>query len=179
MSPPPPSSVEIMHAAYQKEQFSLAYVHAVTTVAGYTLEHVQVDIDSVDAIICSTDRTGNVHSPRCEVQVKCTHVNIATETELPFQLKMKNYDDLRDPNVLVPTILVVVFTPRDLDGWLEHSEEQLVLRRCGYWVSLRGLPEVISSARNPRPTVKLPRRQRFNVEQVRGVMGRIAAGGLP
>jgi len=32
----------------QQEQFSLAYIHAIASVAGYSIEEIRVDIDSID-----------------------------------------------------------------------------------------------------------------------------------
>jgi len=38
----------------------------------------------------------------------------------------------------VPRILVVVTVPAVAQEWLSQSEEEMVLRHCGYWISLRG-----------------------------------------
>ena len=56
----------------QKEQFSLSFCHAVATVAGYSMEEIRVDIDSVDFTILSSDTDGLLKKPRLDVQLKCT-----------------------------------------------------------------------------------------------------------
>lgn len=168
-----------MYITQQKEQFSLAYVHAIATVAGYALADIRVDDDSVDCLLCSRGRSGRVHSPRVEVQLKCTASHAPGPEHLAFPLSMKNYDDLRDPEVHVPHVLVVVCVPNDVTDWLVHSEEQLALRRCGYWMSLRDLPPQASAAKDPRVTVHLPRSQHFSVAQLQAIMSRVATGGLP
>jgi lysine/ornithine N-monooxygenase len=59
----------------QKQQLSVAYVHAVAASAGYAFQVRTVDEDSVDALIAAT---GYVHhqavlrSLRIEVQLKAT-----------------------------------------------------------------------------------------------------------
>ncbi|MEO5365717.1 MAG: DUF4365 domain-containing protein [Magnetococcus sp. WYHC-3] len=93
-----------------------------------------------------------------------------------FPLKLKNYDDLRDARVMVPRVLVVVRVPRDLAQWAEASEEQLLLRHCGYWVSLRGEPTTDNAT---SMTVSVPRNQIFTVDALKVLMTRIGAGGTP
>jgi len=50
----------------------------------------------------------------------------------------QQYDDLRRETHASPRILAVLFLPPKVEDWLTHSHEQLVLRKCAYWVSLRG-----------------------------------------
>jgi hypothetical protein len=160
----------------QKEQYSRAYLLAVAAVAGFSWSQPSVDDDSVDLTLHQRGGGGSVRSPRLDVQLKCKAAPTPTESEFSLSIKLKNYDDLRDPTVLVPRILVVVLVPDDLGDWLAHSEAELALRRCAYWVSLRGLPP---STNKTGQTVTLQRQQTFNVQSLRGIMGRIAGGGLP
>lgn len=50
------------------------------------------------------------------------------------------------------------------------------MRRCGYWVSLRGLPP---SQNETGQTVQIPRRQMFTVPSLQGILQRISQGELP
>lgn len=85
-----------------------------------------------------------------------------------FALKMKNYDDLRDPKVLVPRLLICVLLPSDdPSSWLEHSEENLSVMKCGYWESLKDLPPKENSH---TVTVQIPKTQIFNVESLKALM---------
>jgi hypothetical protein len=79
-----------------------------------------------------------------------------------YPLNLKNYNDLRI-NALVPRILVVVLVPENLADWLVQSEDELLMRHCGYWVSLRGLPETPNAT---TVTVELRRSNQFTVEAV-------------
>ena len=91
-------------------------------------------------------------------------------------MKLKNYNDLRDTTVQVPRILIVVLVPDALNEWLDHTEPQMAMRRCGYWLSLRGLPDSLNAAGQ---TVQMRRAHLFTITQLQAIMGRIGQGGLP
>lgn len=165
-----------MDLSQRKEQFSEAYVHAVATVAGYRLSPPNVDDDSVDWTIAARGGGGTLRSPKLDIQLKCTGDDDRPDDVMPFRLSRKNYDDLRWPDYQVPRMLVVVVVPTDISQWLNHTEDELALRRCGYWTSIRG--------RAPTPntstvTIDLPRTQQFTVAELTGIMGRVGSGGLP
>jgi hypothetical protein len=52
----------------QKEQFSVAFVHAVASVAGVKIIRAEVDDDSIDV---GLERTGGC-APKLDLQLKCT-----------------------------------------------------------------------------------------------------------
>lgn len=163
-----------IHSSLHKEQFSRAYVRAIAAASGYSVYEPNVDHESVDIGI-SSGALGLFRSPRLELQVKCS-ASVISGNKIAFELKRKNYDDLRHTNLLVPRILVVVIVPDDIAEWTEHTEEGLILRRCGYWVSLFGLPEVDNKR---SVTVYLPRQQRFDSLKLHQMMSAIASGGHP
>ncbi len=131
-----------MDIAQQKEQFSFAYLRAVAAVAGYALYRPEVDDDSVDWGLAARGEAGTPRRPRCEVQLKCTARDLLDADRIRFPLKRKNYDDLRDADVLVPRVLVVVLVPPSLTDWLRQTEEELAMRHAAYWLSLRDHPDV-------------------------------------
>ncbi len=167
-----------MHITQQQEQFSRAYIHAIASVAGFTIYTPQVDDDSIDLGIAQKGGRGTIRSPRLEMQLKCTYSH-KLDSSLPhfnYPLKRKNYEDLRIPNVMIPRILVVVRVPEDITDWLcHHSEQRQSLRYGGYWLSLRGMAHKNQST----ITVSLPRSQQFTVDALQGIMQRISQGGLP
>lgn len=165
-----------MNLDMQKEQFSRAYVQAVAACAGFAWSIPSVDDDSVDMSLHQTGGGGTVRSPKVELQLKCEAAPSPTEDGFSRSIKLKNYDDLRDATVLVPRILVVVLVPDQITDWLGHSEAELAIRRCGYWVSLRGWP---ASANATGQTVQIPRAQTFTVQSLQGIMQRIGQGELP
>ena len=158
----------------QKEQFSIAYVRAVIATARFNIYKPEVDDDSIDLGIAASGSLELPVRPRLELQLKCTADEGALrEGIIQFRLKVKNYNDLR-LDALVPRALVVVLVPSRVDDWLTQSEEQLVMRKCGYWLSLLGEPEVENTE---TITVQVPRTQQFTPAALQGIMTRINNGG--
>jgi hypothetical protein len=160
----------------QKEEFSRAYVQAIAACAGFASSRPSVDDDSVDMTLHQTGGGGTIRSPRVDLQLKCTASQTPQRETFTHWLSLKNYDDLRIINLLVPRILVVVLVPDALDDWLGHSEAEMALRRCGYWVSLRGLPP---SENETGQSVVIHRTQQFTVDSLQAIMERIGRGDLP
>lgn len=157
----------------QKEQLSVAYVHAVAARAGFTCQPQTVDIDSVDVIVAASGMvhsTSMVRSPRLALQLKASSSIELGQTHVAFPLPVKNYNDLRAES-LVPTLLVVLMLPRDPSQWLETAEEGMISRRWAYWVSLLGMPETPNST---TVTINLPRSQKFTVDQLQDLMERVS-----
>lgn len=157
----------------QKEQFSIAYVRAVIAAAGFTVYTPEVDDDSIDLGITGSAPFDLPIRPRVEVQLKSTANQRALhQGQVHFPLKIKNYDDLRLPS-LVPRVLLLVVMPDDVSDWLRHTEEELVLSGCGYWLSLFGYP---STENTESVTVQIPRAQQFTPEALRAIMKRVNDG---
>jgi hypothetical protein len=151
----------------QKEQLGNAYVRAVASVAGYGVHRPEPDDDSVDLVVSARGAVGSYRSPRLDVQVKCTARDCMTAEAVRYPLRAKNYDELRGEGFLVPRILVVVTVPVAAQEWLSQSEEEMILRHCGYWISLREAP---ASENIHSVTVNIPRRNVFDVEALRRLM---------
>lgn len=162
-----------------KEAFSHAYVRAIAHAAGYFVHEANrpVDDDGIDLTILSRGTGGAVRSPRLDLQVKGTARLISEgplEDVFPFDLPVKNYDELRSSEEFqVPRILVVVVVPDDAARWVSATEQELVMRHCGYWKSLRGEP---ASGNDTMQRVKLSRSARFHVDQVKDIMDSIREG---
>ena len=168
-----------MDLSSQKEKFSEAYVLAVAATAGYGTYKPSPDDDSVDfGIAARTSSQANgvvtMRSPRLELQLKCTAA--PSGDSLSFPLKLKNYEELRANNFVIPRILVVVLVPELATDWLAHSETELCMRRCGYWVSLRGKP---ATSNTKNITIQIPRQNQFTVLALQAMMQRLAQGELP
>ena len=71
--------------------------------------------------------------------------------------------------VLIPDKL-----PDDQSQWLNQSEDELCLRRCGYWLSLRGEPETTNT---DSVTVYLPRQQILTAGAIKNIMQQIETRG--
>lgn len=166
----------MMDLSQRKEQFSFAYVRAVAAAAGFAVSEPSVDDDSIDLQIAGRSTAGSVTRPRLEVQVKCT-ADVALETDrFSYPLPVKNYDDLRDANVLVPRVLMVVRVPADVDRWVVGQDDRLCLHHCGYWASLRGMPGTENAQ---TVSIRIDRVNRIDPGSLHGIMERIGAGGEP
>lgn len=158
-----------------KEQFSIAYVRAVAAAAGYSVYVPSVDDDSVDIGIASR-LTSLVKSPRLELQVKCSGLPTMSNDIICYELKRKNYDDLRCVNLLVPRILVLLLVPDVTSEWFNHTEECFSLRRCAYWVSLLGHAPITNKR---SVTIHLPRSQMFGPQTLAALLRVVANGSRP
>ena len=151
-----------------KERFSLAYIGAVASRAGYYIIEPRVDQDSVDGIIMGDFG----RRPRIDFQAKATARNILRESHLAFSLSVKNYNDLR-ADTRIPRILIVVLVPGDTSQWLSQTHDELCLRNCGYWISLDGQPP----RRNARSvTIDVPTSNMFSSEQLADLMRKAERG---
>jgi len=112
------------------------YVLAVAATAGYGTYKPSPDDDSVDfGIAARTTALANgvvtMRSPRLELQLKCTAASTPLGDSLSFALKLKNYEELRADNFVIPRILVIVLVPDVAADWLAHSESELCMRLLG------------------------------------------------
>jgi hypothetical protein len=145
-----------------KERLSISYVNAVAAVCNFGCEITSIDMDSIDAsITCNGMLAADsvIRSPEIKLQLKATeNLQLNTDNNFPFPLKIKNYDDLRG-NTLTPRLLVVLNLPLGLNNWLSHSINDLILRNCAYWVNLRGES---ASTNTTNVTVYLPNSNIFS-----------------
>jgi hypothetical protein len=160
-----------VHLTARIERFSLAYIAAVAASAGYELLESSVDLDSVDGML----RSATGARPRIEFQAKGSTQSLLKADHIAYPLSRKNYDELR-PATIIPRFLFVVLLPDDEMAWLSHSEDELALRHCGYWLSLRGFRQVDNEQ---SVTVHLPRAQQLTVDQLRRLMARAEDGPVP
>jgi hypothetical protein len=157
----------------EKQQLSVAYIHAVAARAGYACQVINVDDDSVDVQLAAR---GWVHeravfrSPKIDVQLKATAQPVLKDDHLAFALPLKNYNELRE-EALVPRLLVVLLLPEDDRHWLEQTEDQMISRHCGYWRTLLGQPATTNAT---SVTVHLPRRQQLTVVGLRTLMEKVS-----
>ncbi|AKT37193.1 DUF4365 domain-containing protein [Chondromyces crocatus] len=144
-----------------KEHLALAYVYAVATRARCSFDQPRVDRDSIDVKLGfrnDGDPEAVLRSPELALQVKACTTAPTSDADLTFFLKRKNHHDLVK-RAQTPRLLVVVHLPSDPAEWLHLSEQQLVLRRCGYWLDLKGHTPTMNETGE---TVRLPRHQIFD-----------------
>jgi hypothetical protein len=71
---------------------------------------------------------------------------------------------------------VIVLVPERVTDWIKQTEEELCLRYCAYWVSLRGMPDTTNTT---NVTIEIPRSNQFTPDALQTIMQRISFGELP
>ena len=159
-----------MHLNDQKEQFSLAYIHAVAARAGYQFEIPSRDRASVDGEISSDEGL----FPAFKFQAKSTSADLVDDDDVVYDLDVKNYNDLCVVS-RQSGILILVSVPERLADWTSASDDALCMHCTGYWHSLRG-EAPSSNSRTER--IRFPKTQLFNADQLPTLMGQVADGAL-
>lgn len=161
-----------------QEEFSYAYIHAITAGAGFSFQVATRlgDNSGVDATICAFGKKGTTKGRSLYLQVKSSYQNKKSEDHI-------NYDDLdyTDYNALIddqpyanPFILVLVLVPKNQIEWTVQSDKELCLRYSAYWLSLRGEAPITKSKR-----IKIPISQQLTVSSLQSIMQSIRLGGAP
>ena len=155
----------------QKEALSRAYVQAVAARAGYATADYDFDRDGVDVRI----QAGGAMRPALDLQLKAT-VNLGQlhDGHFRFPLKRRNYDLLRG-QTQTPRLLVVLDLPRDQREWLTITVDELVLRRCAYWLNLKGYE---ATENRWEVTVRIPSGNLFDVDGLRALMKKSRKGSI-
>lgn len=166
-----------MYLNEQLEEFSRAYAAAVAAVAGMAWSRPSVDLDSVDLTVTARGLNYEIRGPKVDLQLKCTGHPVLDRGRQwhSLRLRRKNYNDLSPVRVAVPRILVLVCVPPDPGDWVRQSADEMVLRGCGYWVSLRGLTPIEAHSK----VVRVPTANIFSPTALDGMMQRIGGGGHP
>lgn len=145
----------------RKEELSKAYVHAVAAASGLTIGAWSQDHGCVDVSIKAADKAV------IDLQLKATsRQSIERADHLAFQLEPGHYDTLRRAEVAAPHYLVVLWLPEAEEDWWAHSVEQLLIRKCAYYVLMTGMPARDAEA----PTVRVPLDQPFGPDALLRLM---------
>ncbi len=158
-----------------KSELSYAYLHAVVSRCGCACEVSGHHSDGmgVDVRVHHKGQMipGTLTRFTVDVQLKATSEPPGIQNNrISFWLRAKNYNELRDPDVPNPQVLVVLFLPPDPGEWLTWTAESLITRRCAYWLSLHEAPTGSQSGQ----TVYIPGTNVFSVEEFRILLSRFA-----
>lgn len=158
----------------QKEQISVGYVHVLAARNRYKLGHWTVDDGCLDVTIGTSGTLGGgeISAPKLDLQLKATSdPSVVHKGFISCELPVDHYDQLR-ARASTPKLLVVLVLPPDEDRWVEHSVDELVLRRCAYWEKMTGKPPADAGQRSI--TVRVPTANVFSPEGLRGLMERLS-----
>jgi hypothetical protein len=158
-------------------ELSYAYLHAVASLAGVICEGTgrhsdDAGVDATLRVKGALAEDSVLTSFTVDVQLKATTARPVEQAgQYLFALKMKNYHELRSIRTNIPKVLIVLYLPAETGGWLSHSPEALVMRRCAYWLSLRNAPEVDNEASR---TVRIPTANVLSSDQLRALLTRFS-----
>jgi hypothetical protein len=159
---------------HRQEALCRAYVQAVAAIAGVSTS-VPVPDYGVDLSLREIVRRGQRYLDgrlQLDLQLRSTTRACLTDTHVGYDLEVEMHAFLRE---LTPIrcLLVVLVLPDDEALWLNQTMEDLVVRHCSYWYSLRGAtPSTASSS----VRVSIPRQQVFSAEAVHTILERLRKG---
>jgi hypothetical protein len=156
---------------HRQEALCRAYVQAVAGAAGLITSKPEPDygIDlSLRMVLLRAHRRWDA-SVQLDLQLKSTAGQDPAGTNISYDLDVDAYEALRAIDTPCPRLLVVLL-PEDEAEWLHQTPEQLALRRCAWWMSLKGWPEK-TARRSVR--VAIPGANVFSVAAVKSLMQRV------
>ena len=154
-----------------QEQFGFAYVRAIISHAGFTMEGSGTDIYSNDFTIYG--RVDHILT-MINIQMKTKLISEKMDFSKPhfsYPLPRKNYTDMlpiQGTYRRVPHLLVVLLLPNKEER-LMHTTEKMELRQCAYWVDLFGLPNDLEPEQVHK-TVHVPFKNVFSPHQLKKLM---------
>lgn len=164
-------------------ELSYAYMHAVASKAGIGCKVGSRHDDNagIDAELTGWGpfpNGGYRQEIDIKVQLKAT-VKQPVECDESWSYSLAGiarYDDLRSEAISTPRILVVLFLPENKAEWLNLDDTALILRKCAYWVSLRGAKP---STNNSAQTIYLPKANRFDPNGLIELMTSLSHNKIP
>ncbi|MQB09386.1 DUF4365 domain-containing protein [Agrobacterium sp. ICMP 6402] len=146
-----------------KERLSIAYVTAVAGRAGCQLSKLDIDKQSIDVTV----RPIRGKKVSVDLQLKSTSQDCVDDEKVTFSLPVKNYNDLRDTRSTALHFLVVLILESSELDWLVADEAALLIKRCAYWIDLRGYPP---TSNETKINIAIPRNQLFDVAAIQRMM---------
>ena len=154
---------------HRMEQLSRAYAQAVAAVCGcrWSTPTPDYGIDlSLRQVVHRGSRWREA-GPTLDVQLRSTTGATLTADHIVYDLDADTYKLLRRSTLSSPAVLVLLVLPSDRAEWVHHTEDRLELRRCGYWLSLRGQP---ATANTSSVRIQIPRVNQFTPAVLERIM---------
>jgi hypothetical protein len=161
-----------------ESELSYAYLHAVASKVGAScsIANRSLDGNGIDAAITGWGPFaggGYLEEVTVHVQLKATiTIPVEQNGHLSYFLsETRRYDDLRADTVSVPRILVLMFLPANAADWLTISPNELIMKKCAYWTSLRG---AVASTNKTGETVYLPKAQILDTNNLTDIFTKLS-----
>jgi hypothetical protein len=155
-----------------ESELSYAYLHAVAAKAGFACQVSDrlSDNHGIDATVRVLEKMSAesiLTDFTIDIQLKATIQDLVeADGRYSYSIPVAQYDKLRSVSAANQKLLVVFRLPADPSEWLKLGEDQLIMKRCAYWVSLRGAPDISGQKST---TVRVPRQNVFSPDAFRGI----------
>lgn len=162
---------------HRQEALCRAYVHAVAALAGVGTSVPMPDY-GVDLSLRNIEQRGARHLDgrlQLDLQLRSTTRANVTDTHIGYDLDVQTYEFLRELSQ-IRCLLVVLLLPEDEALWVSQSPEELVVRHCAFWHSLRGAGSTTATS---SIRVAIPRSRVFSAQALRDILNRLSQGGEP
>lgn len=162
---------------HTKERLSVAYVSAVVARAGAAFTEIKADDFGVDAHVQRIVElpNGKFHATGwiLQCQIKATTTSELENDSVIYDMKADAYNKLVTHEG-TPCVLLLLCLPKNHDDWLHLDEDQLLLKRCCYWIYLAGQPSTNASTHR----IRIPRNQVFTPSSVEELLEKVKQGGF-
>ncbi len=123
-----------------KEGISRCYIESIINYAGYNTYREANDY-GIDGGFSEVKIRGNRRVStgfKVEYQLKSS-INVEIKDGFAiYDLEVKNYNDLIDPDVGTPRILFLYHLPKDFNQYISINSNNTIFKHCAYWCSLKG-----------------------------------------
>ena len=158
------------------EDMSEAYLRALCAANGYTIYKREHDNDGVDIGLVCKDKVAddsNLVSTVLDIQLKSSFANITEHEDgsITYNLEVKNYNSLKSTNRMNPLILVVFHMPREEAHWIEQTSDWLKIKKCAYWISLKGSPDTDNTE---KISIRIPAENKLTKDSLREIMYKLS-----
>lgn len=169
-----------MTGTRRKEDLSVAYLSAIAAQASVDFEICRHDEDSVDCMLKKEVLLDDERQFRASLHVQLKSTSSISqysisENAITYQLKKKNYDDLRKRGTSEIILCLLVLPEEAEKPWVCCTDDELLLHGRMYWCSLRDKPDAVQKEKVP---VELPQNQFLDPDMLNTLMLQIAGGDL-
>jgi hypothetical protein len=162
----------VLIRTHRQEAVSRAYIHAIAARCGLGCSFRDFDY-GIDLTVHAIRRIGRRYVEsgfNLDIQAKTSTTAVVSPTQIVYDIEVKTYDDLRDSNIGCPRILVLLAMPEDELVWTDQNEDNLLIRKCAYWMSLKGRPATVNTT---TVRVSIPRVNVFSVDALNRLMDKV------
>ena len=160
----------------RKEEISLSYLNAICAFVGIGVTVNKHDDDGIDVFlqkIISLQSGGKLNT-NITAQLKSTSQQLVeTDEIIRYQLKVKNYNDLCRKSTSQQLLFVLVL-PNEEAEWIKHNVDELVIKKCMYWVDLSNNTE---STNVDNITIELSKKNYVSSETLIQIFEKVAEEG--